>query len=400
MRINYNVSAHISINALNSNDNKLSKSLEKLSSGLQIVGAKNNPAGLAMSKRMNMQIEGLSVASQNASDGQSITETADGTLAEIQDMLQRMNELAVKANNGTLTDDDRKTINDEITQLKDEITRISKETEFNGQPLLDGTWDLKGYSDTADIKVSGYSDSVSSGDYTIPTMDITWGADGAIESVTAYTDGNKTAECIDAEGNQDLSMATPGTDCKALPAGSQVTNIDGNRITISDGAGFSIQLDVTAGTTTVGSTNSNGDPVNATLELKNLGAMTLQIGANENQTLEMRIPEISLKNLGIENIDVSTLEGSNDALSRMGDAIQYISDVRSRLGAYQNRLEHTVDSLDVTSENMTAAYSRIMDVDMAEEMTTYTTQQVMSQAATSMLAQANQRPSDVLQLLQ
>ena len=136
------------------------------------------------------------------------------------------------------------------------------------------------------------------------------------------------------------------------------------------------------------------------VDVTGIGAMRLQIGSNEGQILGVRIPEISLENLGLENIDVSTAEGAADALSRMENANAYISSVRSRLGAYQNRLESSINSLDITSENMTAAYSRIMDVDMAEEMTNYTTYQVMTQAGTSMLAQANERPSQVLQLLQ
>ena len=136
------------------------------------------------------------------------------------------------------------------------------------------------------------------------------------------------------------------------------------------------------------------------LDVTGIGAMDTQIGANEGQILEIRIPEISLQRLGITNTDVTTQEKSTDAIDTVKHAILYVSDARSRLGAYQNRLEHTISNLDVTNENMTSSYSRIMDVDMAEEMTYYTTQQVVAQAATSMLAQANERPSQVLQLLQ
>ncbi len=116
--------------------------------------------------------------------------------------------------------------------------------------------------------------------------------------------------------------------------------------------------------------------------------------------LEVNIPAVSLQNMGIENVDVSTAEGADDAIDRVDGAIKYVSSVRGRLGAFQNRLESTINSLDITSENMTSAYSRIMDVDMAEEMTSYTTYQILAQAGTSMLAQANERPSQVLQLLQ
>ena len=137
-----------------------------------------------------------------------------------------------------------------------------------------------------------------------------------------------------------------------------------------------------------------------TVDASGIGAMRLQIGANEGQVLEIDIPAISLRNLGIEDVDVSTKEGALDAIEAVDGAVRFVSAVRGQLGAYQNRLESTVNSLDITSENMTAAYSRIMDVDMAEEMTKYTTYQVLTQAGTSMLAQANERPSQVLQLLQ
>jgi flagellin len=136
------------------------------------------------------------------------------------------------------------------------------------------------------------------------------------------------------------------------------------------------------------------------LDITGIGAMDTQIGANEGQQLAIRIPTITLDRMGIEDTDVTTQESSTDAIDEIKGAIQYVSDARSRLGAYQNRLEHTISNLDISNENMTSSYSRIMDVDMAEEMTTYTTQQVISQAATSMLAQANERPSQVLQLLQ
>lgn len=367
MKINFNASAVIANNSLTRNDNRLQESLARLSSGLKLVNAKDNPSGLAMAKRMNAQIEGINQATQNAGDGVSIIEIADGTLAEIHDMLQRINELCVKASTGTITDDDREMINDEVIQLKEEITRISSETEFNGQKILDGSFDLKGYTDNEDVKVTYYSDQVISGVYDIE-LDIAFAADGSIDTVDTFTGGT------------------------GFPADAEVTKIDGNIITITGSQNFELQLRVTqpaaAGT------------IEASLDLVGFGSMDMQIGANEGQQLGIRIPKISLENMGIANIDLTTEDGATDALSKMRDSIVFVSSVRSRLGAYQNRLEHTISSLDITNENMTAAYSRIMDADMAEEMTEYTTLQVLSQASTSMLAQANERPSQVLQLLQ
>jgi len=171
MRINYNVSAMLANNKLANNDNLLSKSLERLYSGLKVNSAKDNPAGLAMAKRMNAQIEGLSVANQSAGDGVSIIETADGAMSEISEILQRMNELAVKAANGPNSDKDRSVIQDEVKQLTEEITRIAEATEFNGQKLLNGEFSLKGYvQGNLDVKVSSYSTEVTAKIYNIDQL--------------------------------------------------------------------------------------------------------------------------------------------------------------------------------------------------------------------------------------
>lgn len=365
MKINFNASAVIANNSLTRNDNRLKDSLARLSSGLKLVNAKDNPSGLAMSKRMNAQIEGINQATQNAGDGISIIEIADGTLAEIHDMLQRINELCVKASTGTITDGDREMVNDEVKQLKEEITRISSETEFNGQKILDGSFDLKGYTDNENVKVNYYDDQMISGSYSA-TVNATFKADGTIDTVAVA-------------GNA------------GFPADAAVTKVDGNVVTVEGSDNFELKLSLT-GPAPI------GGPVEINLE--GFGSMDMQIGANEGQQLGIRIPKISLENIGISAIDLGTADSASEALGKMNDAVVFISSVRSRLGAYQNRLDHTISSLDITNENMAAAYSRIMDTDMAEEMTEYTTLQVLAQASTSMLAQANERPSQVLQLLQ
>ena len=374
MRINYNVSAMLSNNALSTNDDLLSKSLERLSAGLKINHAKDNPAGLAMSKRMNAQIEGLSVANQNASDGVSIIEIADGAMTEISEMLQRINELSVKAANGTMSDTDRATVQDEVKQLKEEITRISDVTEFNGQKLLNGEYDLKGYTNKQEVKVNYYSTDVPVKEYTIKSIPLTKDADGNIvlDGDVTFGDGFPDAKTLKTELKDDL-------------------------LTITGENGFEMRLDVSG---TLNGAQTGTTVKDLKINATGIGAMRLQIGANEHQVLEVNIPAVSLQNMGIENVDVSTAEGADDAIDRVDGAIKYVSSVRGRLGAFQNRLESTINSLDITSENMTSAYSRIMDVDMAEEMTSYTTYQILAQAGTSMLAQANERPSQVLQLLQ
>ncbi|MCM1155657.1 MAG: flagellin FliC3 [Roseburia sp.] len=376
MRINYNASAMRANNSLNIADNRVASSLQKLSSGLKVNSAKDNPSGYAIGRRMDVQIAGISVATRNANTGISIIETADGALTEVHDMLQRMNELSVKASTGTLTPADRDTLNQELIQLKEEITRIAKDTEFNGQPLLDGSFDLKGYTDDPQLraKVAYYSDDVLAKEYTITALDVVYS-----DTETGKIDFDQTKDSFEAGAG--------------FPAGAKLTSVGENCVTITDEHGFKLTLDISPVANTVSFTNMKVD-------ITGIGTMDMQIGANEGQSLAIRIPTISLQRLGLTSAEVTTEERSDDANVAIKSAIAYVSDARSRLGAYQNRLEHTVSSLDITNENMTASYSRIMDVDLSEEMTNYTTQQVVEQAAISMLAQANERPSQVLQLLQ
>lgn len=377
MRINYNVSAMLANNKLANNDNLLSKSIQRLSSGLKINAAKDNPAGLAMAKRMDAQLESLSVANQSAGDGVSIIETADGAMAEISEMLQRLNELAVKSANGTQSESDRKVIQEEVDQLTEEIDRVATVTEFNGQNLLNGEFSQKGYvNGNLDVKVSSYSRNVTAKIYNIKELVIEENPTPANESERYIVKADLT------DGG--------------FPDGATVTMRD-NLVTIQGVNGFEMTLDLT------GKLEGGTVPVTVSdleIDATGIGPMIIQIGANEGQVMEIDIPEISLREMGIEDLDVSTEKSATEAIDRIEGAVRFVSSVRGRLGAYQNRLESTINTLDVTSENVTAAYSRIMDVDMAEEMTNYTTYQVMTQAATSMLAQANERPSQVLQLLQ
>ncbi len=376
LKINYNVSAMLANNSLKLNDNKLTRALERLSSGYKINSAKDDAAGLAIARRMNAQIRGLDIAAQDAKDGVSVVEIADGALAEVHDMLQRMNELAIKASNATVTDDDRKTINDEIIQLKDEITRIGKTTEFNGQGLFDGSFDLKGYTNNNDIKVNYYSDEVRYGKYELE-----------LPLQNGKIDDTKKAKLT-------TDPATPFS--KELDI-----RIDGELMFLTGENGYEIRLDRDEKQWSDDlSANPADTTMNLKLDLSGYGAMTLQIGANEGQTIDIRIPKLSLLNSGLEDLDLSTYDGAIKGIDQIDSAIQYVSQMRSRLGAYQNRLEHTQSNLETASENVTGAYSRIMDTDMATEMTSYTNLQIVSQAATSILAQANQRPSQMLQLLQ
>lgn len=482
MRINYNATAMRANNALNVADNRVSSTLQKLSSGLKVNQAKDNPSGYAIARRMDAQIEGVSVATRNASTGISVIETADGALTEVHEMLQRMNELAIKSATGTLTTNDRVIVQEEIKQLKEEVTRISRDTEFNGQTLLDGSFDLKGYTDNLNVKVGYYSDDVLAKVYTVNQLEIYYediekgkidldrtknsfiAGDGFPTGVALSSVGENCITIANKKGFEvtlDITPPQAVSPYSAVPTVTTsdsrvaVTNYDANtmpqnytigEVEITYDAGGDIasltlnggNLALQSPTSYTATPTANGhliklgcdngvqlemavergaelggggyDPVTLKdisvdveplkLDLTGIGAMDTQIGANEGQTLAIRIPTISLQRLGLTNADVSTQESSADAIVAIKGAIAYVSSARSRLGAYQNRLEHTVGSLDITNENMTAAYSRIMDSDVSEEMTNYTTQQVVEQAAISMLAQANERPSQVLQLLQ
>ena len=381
MKVNYNVSAMLANNSLKTGDKKLTNSLARLSSGYKINSAKDNAAGLAISRRMNAQIKGLKEANQDAKDGVSVIEIADGALSECHDILQRINQLCVQSANGTNTDEDRSAIQGEINQLSDELVRIGKTTQYNGQVLMDGSFDLKGYvENNNNVKIKYYSDSVKLADYKV---DI----DAPTGDAKEYT----------------VKMTDKGT--------SEVTTLTG---VLEDGQliaqgpnGYELRLELRTGWESETSLD---------VELKGYGAMTLQIGANEGQTLDMRIPELSLLNLGMGDTEgnltviagptgvpdptVDYAASAKAGIAKVSKAISFVSEMRSRLGAYQNRLEHTESNLATSEENMTAAYSRIMDTDMAEEMAQYSNLQVVTQAATAILAQANERPSQMLQLLQ
>lgn len=375
MRIKYNESAVIAGAALAGTEKKFNVSSERLSTGFKINHAKENPSGLAISKRMSAQIRSLGEARQNASNAVSVVNTAEGAITEIQSMVQRINELAVQAANGTKTDEDRAAIQAEVKQLKEEIQRMADETEFNGKKLLNGDCDLKGYTSMPGVKVSYYSDELDVGKYRLSINSLPLDAEGNLD----LTDG-----CISLLSN------SAEEDGKDFPNGASIS-YDGNKVSIQGANEFELHFTIDKDQASTGEVE---------VEITGMGAMRVQIGSNEGQVLAIRIPELSLKAMGLEDVDITTIEGANKAMDLSKQANAYISKVRARIGAYENRLEHTENSLDVTVEKMTGAISRLLDTDMAEEMTEYSNQQVLNQAGVSILSQANQRPSEMLQLLQ
>lgn len=453
MKINHNISAIIANGQLKKAENRVSASVERLSSGLRINHAGDDPAGMAISQKMKTQIRGLSRASDNASDGISVIETAEGALTEVHSILNRMRELAVQSANDTNEETDREAIQKEIDSLITEVDRIAQDTQFNGVNLLDGTLDYRGYSNTKEVSVVTFSDTVPAQEYHIRVTQQPKQAQyigGRVSAITSATEGalmingetvqleagdsaddvmNKVRSLANMVGisvyseagglryvtdeygslakidfkceNPDLAAAlgiTVGTSygqdvSVSLDRGFDNTasySADGTRIEILDRNGFSMELDI-----------DENIPVNedVKLDIMHIGGMNLQIGANEDEVMVLKVPSTTAYALDIEDMNYLSQEGSGNALTALDKAVEKVSSVRASLGAYQNRLEHSISSLDVSEENMTQAMSRIEDVDMAEEMSEYTAASVIQQAGISVLSQANDVPEMILQLL-
>ena len=333
-----------------------------MSSGYKINRAGDDAAGLAISEKMRAQITGLNTAQKNAQDGVSLVQTAEGALTEVHSMLNRMVELADQSANGTYDNAvDRANLQKEITSLKDEIDRIADSTNFNGINLLDGSLQ-KG----ADVTVK-FSANLAAGGGAVSgdTLDLSQIADG--DTVTI---GNKTYKKAAKDD------ATKG----------EFKDLAGLQKLVKDDTG----IDLKVGTATAVKASKAGKE------------LTLQIGdtsADFNQ-MTVGVNDMHTKALGIDAIDISTQDGAQKAVDLIKTAINSVSSTGADSGAIENRLEHTINNLSVTAENMTAAESRIRDVDMANEMMAYTKNNILVQSSQAMLAQANQIPQGVLQLLQ
>nr|WP_328168864.1 flagellin [Caldifermentibacillus hisashii] len=396
-----------------------SKSMEKLSSGLRINKAGDDAAGLAISEKMRGQIRGLDMAAKNAQDGISLIQTAEGALNETHSILQRMRELSVQASNDTNTAADREEIQKEISQLIEEIDRIANTTEFNTKKLLNGAAGLDAKSNNTAVSVVGGSDTVKaggrlvltgvtgassasttaasgnlgSGDVTINGTTISFETAptsvddivSKINSVSGQTgvqaqkeaDGNLTVKTIDT--GSDASMVISGLDVVAgttsifdttgksgsdatVTIDQGTTGVDptaftakGNSITFTDGDYKGLTINVASGTSSA----------SATIDINANNALSFQIGANEGQDMSISINNMNSSSLGIDNINVTSATSAKAAITTINDAIEKVSSERSKLGAYQNRLDHTINNLSTSSENLTAAESRIRDVDYA-----------------------------------
>jgi len=386
VRINHNISALNAWRSITNTQYSMSKTLERLSSGLRINRAGDDAAGLAISEKMRGQIRGLNMAIKNAQDAISLIQTAEGSLTEVHSILQRMRELAVQASQDTNTAADRQEIQNEIDQLIEEIDRIRNTTEFNTQRLLDGS--LRASS------TSGSATVINPGTY-VQSADVASGVTLSANSTLVV----QVAD-FDDDGDNDVRVLENGSIVDSVTLSSGTLTVASSAGTVEITVASSIDSTITSGSTT------SADAVileQATVRLLEANssdnALDFHIGANELQVMRAEITDMSSTSLGVEGVDVTTQEGAERAISTVDAAIQVVSRQRSSLGAYQSRLEHTVANLGVAAENLTAAESRIRDADMAKEIMEFTKQQILLQSANAMLAQANAVPQNVLQLM-
>ena len=394
MVVQHNLTAMNANRMLGVTTGQQAKSSEKLSSGYRINRAADDAAGLSISEKMRKQIKGLDQASSNAQDGVSCVQTAEGALTEVHSMLQRMNELAVQDSNGTLSEDDRSNIQDEVDQLITEIDRVSETTKFNETYLLKGDENKTQLSQTVYSKpqMALVEDAMAEGS----TLKVKTAMDGTGKTVYTFTTGLKAGstwagKTVIATGTAKAGEITLD-DAKAeeLTAMNKVITAYGNEmginpITLKDG-----DNDVTSKSQTF----TYNDSLN----------VSLHVGADSSSDnkISMNIESMSSDYLGIKGLKVSgkTYLQATGSIDTISDAISKVSKQRSELGAVQNRLEHTIANLDNVVENTTSAESRIRDTDMAEEMVEYSKNNILAQAGQSMLAQANQSTQGVLSLLQ
>ena len=437
MVVKNNMSALSTLNTLNKNTKALSKSLQKVSSGMKINSAADDASGYAISERMRVQIRSLDQANSNAQNGGSMMKVAEGAVSSTVEILKTLKEKAVNAANDTNTDADRQTIQKELDQSIDQINDNANVT-FNGQYLVDGSKNsatkatCTALTNQSLAENTGSSTKLSAlqarnGDslniQTSDTITVSWVKDG--KTYTAHTkvgsltldaalkamkDGTETLStdislskgktsfiAVDGSGNS-VYTASGESGINVISAKSGIENqISGFTISITDNTGAVRK-----------SANAALDAFDETLRAQNNSddnSINLQIGTKANQTIKVGLTDMKAQALGLQGknndtIQVGNQEQANAAINVLDAAIQKALDQQTTIGAVQSRLEYTQTNLTTASENVTAAESTIRDADMAKEMTEYTKNNVLMQAAQSMLAQANQSSSNVLSLLQ
>ena len=410
LRINQNIAAQNAYRNLSVTDSQMSKSLEKLSSGFRINRAADDAAGLSISEGLRSQVGGLKVAVRNAQDGISVAQTAEGALNETTSILQRMRDLAVQASNAGSNDEEAKrAANKEFGQLNDELDRIGANTSFGKSKLLDGTFGATVGQATA-ATVAGNATTKAA---TLPAgVTSDWTFDITTVGGTALGAGNEITVNVGAVA----SDASPADVARAINAGLEdalkAAGYQGNEISFGaavakDGdTDYSFKgvgnfaLDATGSAladATAGSGMNMGNTITGATAVANGNSGQFQVGANAGQRMNITIGAVNSHTLGTANMNL--VDDPDAAIKALDSAIASVSDTRAGLGAYQNRFEHTINNLNTSVENLSASESRIRDTDMAQEMVGFTRNQILTQAGTSMLSQANQASQNVLSLL-
>ncbi|WP_094699612.1 flagellin [Brevibacillus laterosporus] len=386
MRINHNVSALNTHRQLGVNTGASGKNLEKLSSGLRINRAGDDAAGLAISEKMRGQIRGLEMASKNAQDGISLIQTAEGALTETHSILQRMRELAVQASSDTNEGVDRQKLQAEVDELSKEINRISTDTEFNNQKVLDGSFEDKTFHIGAN---QGQSIKLSINNMSNSELGVTGFQSKATAVATDIQVGNTSEEGFKVElkaittvGNDEVKETTATIDKDGNVVVTLKQDAAANK-TAKAGDITATKQEVVDALKKIG-IEASVDTAKATGVIAAAATVDIAAATDKDDT---------------KGVNISTQKAADKAITTINNALNKVSEERSKLGANQNRLEHTINNLGATAENLTAAESRIRDVDMAKEMMDFTKNNILTQAAQAMLAQANQQPQGVLQLL-
>ena len=398
--INTNLSSLTAQRNLNASQGSLATSMQRLSSGLRVNSAKDDAAGLAIAERMNTQVRGLNVAARNANDGVSLAQVAEGALGKVGDMLQRLRELAVQASNATNSADDRKALQSEVIQLRDEIDRVAKNTAFNGQKLLDGSFSAStfqigansGETITVAALTNASADGLSKvvyGSDMVPT-----GTAGEVSTLTAITDGSLAITVAGvAYSMADIGVARTGEE----RMGQMVEAI--NRRTSDTGVvAFLKASAATAGAYDIEFRSSRLDVTGSAMAVSASG-FTLANSGFDATALAIANSDASSA-IGIDALSIETVEDAWLAIKSVDDALNQVNGARATLGAVQSRFENAVSNIMVQSENVSAARGRIMDADFAAETANLSRAQILQQAGTAMVAQANQLPQQVLSLLQ
>ena len=391
--INTNISSLTAQRNLNSSQSSLATSMQRLSSGLRINSAKDDAAGLAISDRMTSQIRGMNQAVRNANDGISLAQTAEGALGEIGNNLQRIRELSVQSSNATNSTSDRTAIQAEVTQLTSEIDRVSKQSDFNGTKLLDGSFSSQLFQVGANagqtIGVSKIANSTAGALGNVKFAADRVGAAAAGATAAATVPGSMTGLVLNG-------VAINTVNYKLTDTAAQVGATTAAAINAQMGeTGLRATADATTGAVTLESLKANKD---FTVTAGTLAGGVTAVGLGG--TADTAVTAAATANFSfLSNVDVTSVKGAQQAMEIVDAALTQVSSSRAELGAVQNRFTSVVTNLQTNSENTSASRSRIQDADFAAETANLSRAQILQQAGTAMVAQANQLPQSVLSLL-